>query len=386
MTQLDSLARSLATFRAERGVCVSLFLDLHPSTVPTPRDLSSHVTSIVDDARRRVDELSGELDHDRRLAAAHDLDEAESFLEEELDRSGADGYALYLDTLDGIRHDVRLETPVEDASRVSRTFALAPLLESLERDRELILAAVGRERGEIWRRRDGETEQVGDVGAEIQGQHEQGGWSQARFQRSVEEEALEHLREVAAALASTIRPGQGQLLVVACVEEQRPVFEDLLAPHVEDALIGWATIEAHAGVEALEAEAEPLLTKRLETEREALLERWRENRGQRDGRAGVSWEDAVGAAADGRIEAALVDGSTTAAWVCPTCDRGSLEPGNCEIDGTPLVEEPGGALELVVRGTLANGGQVRLVDRTALDGAHGVAALFRYAVAAADSA
>ena len=111
MAHLDTLARSLAAFRADRGLCVSLFLDLDPSTVPTAKDLTSHVTSIVDDARRRVDDLADELDHDRRLAAREDLDEAESFLEEELDRSGAEGFALFVDSLDGVRHDVSLESP-----------------------------------------------------------------------------------------------------------------------------------------------------------------------------------------------------------------------------------------------------------------------------------
>lgn len=386
MAQLDTLARSLAAFRAERGLCVSLFLDLDPGAVPTAKEMSSHVTSIVDDARRRLDELSGELDHDRRLAAREDLDEAASFLEDELDRSGAEGFALYVDGLDGVRHDVPLQTPVEDAARVSRTFALVPLLEALERDRELILAAVGRERGTIWRRRDGHTELVTDVSTEIQGRHDQGGWSQARFQRSVEDEALHHFRDVADSLADTIRPGAGQLLVVACVEEQRPTFERFLASHVREALLGWTNVEAHAGVDALEPEADRLLAGRLDDERDTLLERWREELGQDEGRAASSWKDAVGAAADGRIESALVDGRTVAAWVCPTCDRGSLEPGSCAIDGTPLVTEPGGALELLARGTLANGGEVRLCDPPVLDGTDGVAALFRYAVRAVDSA
>jgi peptide chain release factor subunit 1 len=378
MAELDTLVRSLASFRAERGLCVSLFLDLNPTTVPTARDLGSHVTSIVDQARRRVDELSDELDHDRRLAAREDLDEAASFLEGELDRSGAEGFALYLDSLDGVRHDVPLTTPVEDAARVSRTFGLAPLLESLERDRELILVAVGRERGTIWRSRDGDTDLVADLGTEIHRKHDQGGWSQARFQRSVEEEALDHFRAVADALGDVVRPGAGELVAIACVEEQRPTFEKLLHPHVRDSLLGWTTIEAHAGLAEFEPRVEGLLAARLQEEREELLGRWREELGQKSGRAAASWKEALAAAADGRIECALVDGRTARAWVCTTCDRGSLEAGNCQIDGTPLVEEPGGALEIVVRGTLANGGDVRTVER--LDGGD-VAVLFRYPLA-----
>jgi peptide chain release factor subunit 1 len=377
--RLESLARSLAAFRPQRGLSISLFLNLDPRAVPTAKDLSSHVTSVVDDARRRVIELAGDLDHEEVIGARDDLNGAETFFEEELDRSGAAGFALYLSGLDGVRHEARLSTPVRDAAHVGRAFAVVPLLPSLERDRDVILAAVGRERGTVWRARDGWTEFLADRTEEIHGKHDQGGWSQARFQRSIERDALDHLRDVADLLEETIQPGSGTLLVVACVEEQRTTFDELLAPHVQEALIGWTTMEAHAGEHALKRDAERLLAARLRSEREAVLSRWREARGH-GGRAAGTWAEAVEAAADGAIEAALVDGRTRDAWLCPACGRGSLEAGSCALDGTQLERESGGALELVARGTLAHAGQARLVDE--LGETDGVAALLRYPVPA----
>lgn len=376
-TRLDSLARLLASFRPERGVCISLFLDLDPSAVPTAKDLSSHVTSIVDNARRRVDQLGSELAHEEEVAARDDLDRAHAFLEEDLDRSGAAAFALYVSGLAGSWHEVPLATPARDAAHVGRTFVLAPLLESLERDRELILVAVGRERGTVWRMRSGRTELLEDRTEEIGRRHDQGGWSQARLQRSVDEDALDHFRDVADILAHTIQPGSGALLLVACVEEQRPRFEELLAPHVREALLGWTTIEAHAGEDALEPEGQRLLAARLEDERASLLERWREARAHGD-RATASWADALEAAADSAVEAALVDGRSPDAWVCPACDRGSLTPGSCPLDGTELVAALGGALELVVRGTIADRGQVRRVET--LEETDGIAVLLRFPV------
>jgi peptide chain release factor subunit 1 len=376
-TRLDSLARSLASFRPERGVCTSLFLDLDPSVVPTAKDLSSHIRSIVDDARRRVDELAEELAHEEEVAAREDLDRGLTFLEEDLDRSGASGFALYVSGLDGAWHEVPLATSVGDAGHVGRTFVLAPLLDSLERDRELILAAVGRERGTVWRTRGGRTELLEERTEEIGRRHDQGGWSQARLQRSVDEDALDHLRGVADILAHTIQPGSGALLLVACVEEQRPTIQALLASHVLEALLGWTNVEAHAGEDALEPEAQRLLDARLESERASLLERWREARAY-DDRATATWAQALEAAADGAIDAALVDGRSREAWICPTCDRGSLTPGSCPLDGTELVAAPGGALELVIRGTIANAGQVRRVET--LEGTDGIAALLRFPV------
>jgi hypothetical protein len=376
-TRLDSLARSLASFRPERGVCVSLFLDLDPSVVPTANHLSSHVRSVVDDARRRVDELSDELAHGEEVAAREDLDRALAFLEEDLDRSGAAGFALYVSGLDDVWHEVPLLAPVRDAAYVGRTFVLAPLLDSLERDRELILAAVGRERGTVWRTRGGRTELLEDRTEEIGRRHDQGGWSQARLQRSVDEDALDHFRDVAEILAHTIQPGSGALLLVSCVEKQRPIFEALLVPHVREALIGWTTVEAHAGEDALVSEARRLLAARLESERADLLERWREASANGE-RATASWAVAIEAASDGAVDVALVDGRSLEAWICPTCHRGSLTPGSCPLDATELVAATGGALELVVRGTIATAGQARRVEE--LPETDGIAALLRFPV------
>jgi peptide chain release factor subunit 1 len=378
-TRLEPLARSLADHRAHRGLCLSLFLDLDARSVPTAKNLASHAHSVLDRARRDVSRLAGELDHDEVAAAREDLDAAETFFEDDFDRSGAAGFALYVAALDGVRHEARLSRPVRDAARVGRAFALEPLLPSLERERELVLAAVGRERGTIWRSRDGWTELVEDRTEEIHGQHDQGGWSQARFQRSIDKDALDHLRDVADALADTIHAGDDALLVVACVEEQRATFDELLAPHLREALIGWATVEAHAGEHALRRDAAQLLEARLRSEREALLERWRIARAHGEP-AAATWEEALAAAASGAVEAALLDGRTVEAWLCPACGRGSISAGACALDGTRLVEEPGGALELVVRGTLANGGDARVVD--ALPETEGVAALLRFPVPA----
>jgi peptide chain release factor subunit 1 len=378
-TRLDPLARSLADQRAHRGLFISLFLDLDAKTVPTVKDLSSHVGSLLDAARREVERLASGLAHDEVTSAREDLDAAERYFEDDFDRSGAAGFALYVAGLDGVRHEVRLSRPVRDAARIGRAFALAPLLPSLERERELVLAAVGRERGTIWRTRDAWTELVEDRTEEIHRRHDQGGWSQARYQRSIDKDALDHLRSVADALADTIHEGDDTLLVVACVEEQRPIFDELLVPHVREALIGWATVEAHADEHALKRDAERLLDARLRSEREGLLDRWRTARAHGE-RAIAGWAEALEAAADGAVDVALLDGRTVDARLCPACGRGSLTAGSCPLDGTELVEEPGGALELVVRGTLAHGGQARVVD--ALPETEGVAALLRFPVPA----
>jgi peptide chain release factor subunit 1 len=377
VAELDAaLLRSLAAARSGDAAALTCYLDLDPAVVPTAAALSSHVTALVREARHAAEEWSSRLGHDEALRLREDVDRVERFLVQDLDRTGAHGLALFVCGPRTVWHEVRLPDPVGDAIHVGRSFVVAPLLPHADRHRDVVVAAVGRDRGSIWRLRGRRVVESEDLSRDGQGQHDQGGWSQARYARAREKEALDHLRGVANALAEHVREGSGTLLAVACVEERRTGFDRLLGPHVRDALIGWVDYEAHADVDALLPDVERLLDEHRERERAALLDRWQEERGQASGLATERWPETLAAAADGRVEVLLVDRRTERAYECPSCGRGSLEPGLCELDGAPLEEAGGGARELAVRSTLANGGQVRMLPEQ-LQGAP-VAAVLRY--------
>jgi peptide chain release factor subunit 1 len=370
MARLDAdLVRVLAAYRAARPSAISCYLDLDPSTVPTAGELATKVTSIVRELRRQTE-------NDTQLRA--DADRVASFLENDLDRTGTHGLALFVASADDHWSEVRLQESAGESVQVGHTFVIAPLLALLERDRDVIIAAVGRDRGTLWGLRDGEISAIGDLSRDGQGQHDQGGWSQARFQRARDEEARAHMHAVADDLASRIREGSNTLLVVACADEQRAAFEGMLQPHVRAALTGFIKLQKQDDAGELAPAAEQLLDAELAGERAELLARWREELGQGSGRAAESWEDVLRAAWDGRVETVLVDGRTTEGYECAACGRGHAQPGRCELDGNELEPALGGALELVVRGTLAHGGTVRSMTSGELDESP-VAALLRYA-------
>ena len=356
---------------------MTVVVDLDPGEVGAVPAFETHVASLVDELTRRVDGLSGALSHQATSSAREDLGRIAAFLERELDRSDARSVVLYASGRDDVWEELRLGQPAAPAVHAGRAFVLTPLLEALERDRDVILAAVSRDRGLLWRLRNASIEPVADLSRDGQGQHDQGGWSQARYARSRENEALGHFRAVAHAVGEQVSRGSSTLVVVDCLDEQRSAFEGELPAHVSERMIGWTAVEAHAGPDALRPQAEELLDARLADERAALLDRWREQAPA--GRAASRWEEAVTAAWDGRIETALVDGRTHDAWECPTCGRGYAAAGVCEVDAVPLEDALGGALELVVRGTLRHGGEVRHAGEGTLDETDGVAAILRYA-------
>jgi peptide chain release factor subunit 1 len=378
MAQLGvDLARSLASQRSAQPTSITCYVDLDPATVPTPSGLASHVTSIADELRRAAHRSSKHADHEHARGMREDAERVASFLETDLDRAGARGVALFVASELDRWTDVLLPRPVADAIHVGRTFVLAPLVDHLEHDREVVVVAVGRDRGVLWRLHQAEVATIEDLSRHGHGQHDQGGWSQANYQRSIDKDALEHMRQVAEDVSARIRPGSGTLLVVASAEEHRSVFDRLLEPHARQAVIGFIEIEKQDDAMSVRPRAERLLDAHLRAERELLLERWREEAGQDSGRAAVGWHETIAAAWDGRIETVLVDGRTLPAYECPACGRGYGLHGRCELDGTPLEEALGGALELVVRGTLVHGGVVRVASDDEL-GTDGAAALLRY--------
>ncbi len=380
MAQLGvDLVRSLASQHSQHPASITCYVNLDPTTIPTPSGLASHATSIADELRRRI-HASKPADHQHARTLREDAERVASFLETDLDRAGARGVALFASSELDRWTEIRLPRPVDDAIHFGRTFVLGPLLAPLESDREVVVAAVGRDRGELWRLYQDEATTLADLSRHGHGQHDQGGWSQANYQRSIDKDALEHMRRVAEAVSELIPPGSGRLLVVACAEEHRSVFDRLLAPHARQAVLGFVELEKQDDAVRLRPRAERLIAGHLRAERELLLERWREEIGQESGRAAATWDEIIEAAWDGRIESVLVDGRSEAAFECPACGRGYGRGGRCALDGTPLEEALGGSLELVARGTLVHGGAVRPVADEGLPDTDGAAALLRYPV------
>ena len=88
--------------------------------------------------------------------------------------------------------------------------------------------------------------QLADHTEEQPGQHDQGGWSQARYERHIEKLVREHLQEVAEALDRLVRRLRNIQVVVISSEDTRAEFEELLTHVAAAAVIGWTSAEAHA--------------------------------------------------------------------------------------------------------------------------------------------
>ena len=374
---LDGL-RELAGFRAQNGCAITLYVDLDPSVSPTTRDASTRVRSMLDSAAKSHGATRPDLAHERKVGLKSDFDRLHAFFEDEFDRDGAHGLAVFAAGPDNVWSVLPLPWSVPDVARVADDFLLSPLVPLLGRGNGAVVAVVGREQGRVLALRGGRLQEFAERTDETPGRHDQGGWSQARFQRHIDNLAAEHFKNVIEELERAFRAYGRPRVVVVAGEETRAEFAELLPNELEEAVIGWTTAEAHATDSQIEEVVAPFLEQwRVQRETEAV-ERWREEAGK-NALASSGWAPTLEAASDGRVELLLYQaGVKHDAYRCPACGRASETASTCPLDGTTMEHRDDG-LDLAVRLTLAFGGDLLAVEhRPDLEPVGGIGAILRF--------
>ena len=370
--------RELARFRAQNGCAISLYLDLDPSVTPTPGDAATRVNALIDEVERSEAARRPDLTHEQKQGVRKDVERLRTFFENEFDREGSHGFAVFSANLDNLWRPLALSERVPDVVKVGRSLYLAPLVPLVGRGEGALVAVVSRERGDVYRLRASRLEEVAEHFQDQPGRHDQGGWSQARYQRHIEKLVHDHLKEVAETLDRQVREQGGPPLVVVASEETRAELEETLSHEVKKAIVGWTSADAHAGPAELLEDVQPLLESQHGEQETGAVERWKEEAG-RNARAAAGWGPTLEAASDGRVELLLFqNGTDRPAWECPACGRVASEGGACPLDGTQMEERKDG-LDLAVHQTLAHGGTVlALSQRQDLEPVEGIGALLRF--------
>jgi peptide chain release factor subunit 1 len=370
-----SLLRELAGFRAEKGCAISLCLNLDPSDVPTAGDAQTRMNAML----RTADKTDRkDLTHEQRAALKADFERIATWFDDEFERDGSQGLAVFAAGLDNFWRTLALPKPVRDSARVSSDFYVSPLVSLVSRGDGTIVAVIGREQGQLYRLRGGRLEEIAEHYDEQPGQHDQGGWSQSRYQRHIEKLVQEHLKGVAQELDRSKRQLHSPKIVLVGSEEVRSEFTDALSAEVRAALVGWTQAQAQAGPAEILQAVMPVLEKAESKDEAEVIERWREEAG-RNARAASGWEQTLEASSDARVELLLFqEGADRPAYRCPACGRAAVSEGSCPLDGTRL-EPTDSGLDLAVHQTLAHGGAVWAIrHHQDLAPAEGIGALLRF--------
>jgi peptide chain release factor subunit 1 len=251
---------------------ISLYLDLDPERFATAPARASQIRSLLDEGARDVEKLP-DLGHEDKVALRQDLKRIDSFLDSpEAPFKGARALALFCSSRDGLFEAVQLARPVPGRVLIEPVPYVEPLIAALERRRWLV-ALVSRGTASLLTGSPERLRERQRLDGGVHGQHDQGGWSQARYERSVEKDVMDHLRSVADAVNRRFRRWRFDRVVLGGPHEVVARFEELLADevrerlapeHVEVDLSSATEAQVRAAVEDIVLEDE------RRTEREAL--------------------------------------------------------------------------------------------------------------------
>jgi peptide chain release factor subunit 1 len=368
--------RRLAEVRLDRPVVLSLYLDLDPKEFATPPARATAVRSLLDEAERRIRERDG-LEHADRAELEASLARARDLLQRDLPTEGAQGVAVFVSETAGLFQPLKLPRSLPNRVAIDRAPLIGPLAR-LERRERWCVALVSRRDARILRGSPDGLREVEHIHDTVFGQHDQGGWSQARYQRGIEKEKDDHLRHTADALMKQLERRPFQRLIIGGPREVVADFESKLHGYLSERLAGRIEVDVeHSTPEQILAAAQPRFEE-LEDEREGeALERLGES-----GRAATGLDDTLRALNERRVEVLLLDEQFSAEGArCPECGwLGPQGERTCPVDGRelePLEELADGAIEL----TLGQSAEILAVRRRRdefAERAGGIAALLRF--------
>jgi peptide chain release factor subunit 1 len=365
--------RSLAELRLDRPVVLSLYLNLDPSQFATPPARKTSVRSLLDEAERRLRGGNG-LSHDDKMALQASLERAAAFLENDLPSDGAHGLALFASEPNDLFEALKLPRSVPNRVAIGRSPLVGPLAKLARRERWCV-ALVNRRDARILRGSPDGLREVLRIHDDVHGQHDQGGWSQARYQRGIEKEKDDHLKVTGDALMRHFKRQPFERLIVGGPREVVTDFEQKLHHYLRERLAGRVEVDVErSNPDQVLDSARPLIEK-LEhhREREAL-----DRLGER-GACGL--DDVLPPLNERRIEVLILDeqfGGVTGVQ-CLVCGWLGLEGDRCPADGSELVHLDD-LTEAMIELSVQQSADLLAVryERSALEDYGGAAALLRF--------
>jgi peptide chain release factor subunit 1 len=264
---------SLASCAPSDAPVVSLYLNLTPNA--NGRDA-------YDVFCRRIftDTLESSSAPDERAAMAQAFERIQDYLDSHVQPS-ANGLAIFASAgPDGLFEAVQLAAPIEEheffVGDVPHVFPLARLIDQNPRYAALLLDS---NQARIIVFGLGEIEGREEVTGVKTKRHSKGGWSQARFQRSIDNAQMHHVKEVVETLDTIVRAEGIQHVVVAGDEAIVARLREELPAQLAEKVVDVLRFDRAAGEEEIVADALEAL-RRKDSETDAMrvaevLDAWR---------------------------------------------------------------------------------------------------------------
>ena len=292
----DQLDR-LASFEPGEAPVLSLYLDMRPD-----QNGRTHHEPFL---RKVFPERARALDGEARKSFDADVERINAYLRDDV-RPSANGLALFACSARDLFEAIQIGAPIEQhwlfVASVPHLYPLARVNDQFPRYAALV---VDTNSARLFVFGLGTTEAQQEVRNVKTRKSSMGGWSQARYQRRLENFHLLHMKEVIDVLDRVVREESISRIVLACDEVAKPTLMEQLPQHLTDRVVDMVRLD-------INTPEHEVLTQTLEALRvhdadsdvavvERLLGAWRAN-----GLAVVGPEDTLEALQMGQVEELVI--------------------------------------------------------------------------------
>ena len=363
----------LAGLRSDEGV-VSVYIGIEPRLRFERDQHAAKFKGAVKRFQRETRDaqalvaLDREHDHILEYLNAHD--------------PGGRGIAVFASIPAGIWEVVELDVRVSTYIAVDPSPSTALLAAVLDEYPRYAVVVVQRDQGSIYLVEQRRAEEAAEVRSDVPGRHDQGGWSQARFQRHIEAHVERHMKRLLDELEELAKEQPFQRLVVGGPDEPLHEFLGMLPKTLHDRVAGTFGVSLKHGDDTdIIDGAHAVIVEDERRHEQELVDRVAEAAGA-DGRGALGLRDTIRAVNDGRVQTLLVaDGVTAEGSACPNCDYVSDEAfSSCPACGSDA-ERVSDIIERAVERTLLSSGRVEAMYGTGREwllARGGIGALLRY--------
>ena len=354
--------RELTDFAGERVVSLYLNTDLsHESKEKCRLELRDHLGKVGDEV------------------SLEDLDRIEHFFGFEYDWQSR-GVAIFTCQAQEFWRAYSLPVPVTDGVYVTDRPYVKPLADIVGKYGSYGVVIVDREGVRMFHIRGGRVLEESETSGEEVKRHKQGGWSQARYQRWVEGQAQQNLRQAVDAAAHFCKSENCERLILGGTEATLAQFQELLPKSLSSRIAGTFAVGRSTGIDDILERSWQIMQQVEQQEEEKLVEEM--VTAARKGGLGVTGlADTLYRLHEGRVRVmVMAEGFAASGYQCSSCGYVAAQNmPKCLFCGGEEIQPVEDAVNLAVHKAMETGAKVEVVsEQEPLEQAGGIGAILRY--------
>ncbi len=268
--------RALVNRDTDGTPVTSVYLNTDGAQLPRAADYEARLDGLLRDVRATAEGLSEA--HGKAVQA--DAEAINRWVRDEFERGDVRGLALFSSGGE-LFERAEVAESVRNIARVQDSPYVVPLQVLLGRHSHIALAIIQRDRTRVLRYQLGRLEEYLEVESDVHGQHDQGGWSQARYQRGIAHEVLHHMKDTDDVLLKLHESQPIEALVVGGAHVEATDFAKSLHPWLQEVLHGEPlSLDANAGHDEIMERLAQVEQELVSERRSGLLQRLAAGQGQ----------------------------------------------------------------------------------------------------------